>query len=170
MHVVIGQVYALSSSRGNTNRGWDQKGRPGAVPDPLPCSRGPKCLKGPGHSTSQYGEIGRHRTNILVPHLKGPHGGKGSKWLQNPCPRRGGDSAGPRTPPPPPPPPRGLQPIVSCQRCRTLVSMGAKGARRTRNTKSARRKILSTLHPNTILKPNLDSNAHRNPQPTPNQV
>ena len=28
--------------------------------------------------------------------------------------------------------------------------------------------ILSTLHPNTILEPNLDPNAHPNPQPTPN--
>ena len=26
--------------------------------------------------------------------------------------------------------------------------------------------VLSTLHPNTILKPNLDSNAHPDPQPT----
>ena len=34
-------------------------------------------------------------------------------------------------------------------------------------TKGALRKILSTLHPNTILKPNLDSNTHPNPQPTP---
>ena len=32
------------------------------------------------------------------------------------------------------------------------------------NTKGALRKILSNLHPNTILKPNLDSNAH--PQPS----
>ena len=28
--------------------------------------------------------------------------------------------------------------------------------------------ILSTLHPNTILEPNFDSNAHPNPQPAPN--
>ena len=42
--------------------------------------------------------------------------------------------------------------------------MGAKGARRSMNTKGALRKILSTLHPNTILKPNLDSNAR--PQPS----
>ena len=42
--------------------------------------------------------------------------------------------------------------------------MGAKGARRSMITKGALRKILSTLHPNTILKPNLDSNA--NPQPS----
>ena len=42
--------------------------------------------------------------------------------------------------------------------------MGAKGTRRSMNTKGALRKILSTLHPNTILKPNLDSNAH--PQPS----
>ena len=41
--------------------------------------------------------------------------------------------------------------------------MGAKGARCSMNTKGAPRKILSTWHPNTILKPNLDSNAH--PQP-----
>ena len=31
------------------------------------------------------------------------------------------------------------------------------------NTKGALRKILSNLHPNTIIEPNLDSNAH--PQP-----
>ena len=38
-------------------------------------------------------------------------------------------------------------------------SSGAKDARRYMNTKGAPRKVLSTLHPNTILKPNLDSNA-----------
>ena len=32
------------------------------------------------------------------------------------------------------------------------------------NTKGALRKILSNLHPNTILKPNLDSNTY--PQPS----
>ena len=64
----------------------------------------------------------------------------------------------------PPPPPRGLRPTVSCQRCRPQASMGAKSARRFMNTKGALRKILSTSHPNTILKPNLDSNAH--PQPS----
>ena len=32
------------------------------------------------------------------------------------------------------------------------------------NTKGALRQILSNLHPNAILKPNLDSNAH--PQPS----
>ena len=42
--------------------------------------------------------------------------------------------------------------------------MGAKGARCSMNTKGALRTILSTLHPNTILIPNLDSNAH--PQPS----
>ena len=36
------------------------------------------------------------------------------------------------------------------------------GARRSMNTKGDPRKILSTLHPNTILKHNLDSNAHPN--------
>ena len=38
--------------------------------------------------------------------------------------------------------------------------MGAEGARCSMNTKRPRRKILSNLHPNSILKPNLDSNAH----------
>ena len=42
--------------------------------------------------------------------------------------------------------------------------MGAKGARRYMNTKGALGKIVFTLHPNTILKPNIDSNAH--PQPS----
>ena len=42
--------------------------------------------------------------------------------------------------------------------------MGAKGARCSMNTKVALRKILSTLHPNTILKPDLDPHAH--PQPS----
>ena len=36
--------------------------------------------------------------------------------------------------------------------------MGAKGARRSMATKAARRKLLSTLDPNTILKPNPDPN------------
>ena len=42
--------------------------------------------------------------------------------------------------------------------------MGAKGARCSMNTKGAPRKILSTLHTKTILKPNLASHAH--PQPS----
>ena len=42
--------------------------------------------------------------------------------------------------------------------------MGALGARCSTNTKGALRKILSNLHPDTILKPNLDSNAQ--PQPS----
>ena len=41
--------------------------------------------------------------------------------------------------------------------------MGAKGARRSMNTKGALRKILSTLHPNTIFKLNLNSNAQTQP-------
>ena len=49
--------------------------------------------------------------------------------------------------------------------------MSAKGARRSTGTKGARMKILSTLHPNTILKANPDPNAHPNPKaslnPTP---
>ena len=46
--------------------------------------------------------------------------------------------------------------------------MGAKDARHSMGTKAVRRKILSTLQPNTILKPNPDPNAHPNPQPSPN--
>ena len=46
--------------------------------------------------------------------------------------------------------------------------MGAKGARRSMGTKAARRKVLSTLLSNTILKPNPDPNTHPNPQPSPN--
>ena len=46
--------------------------------------------------------------------------------------------------------------------------MGAEGTQRSMGTKGARRKILSTLHPNTILKPNLDPNARPNPTPSPN--
>ena len=42
--------------------------------------------------------------------------------------------------------------------------MAALGARCSMNTKGALRQILSNLHPNTIHKPNLDSNAH--PQPS----
>ena len=47
--------------------------------------------------------------------------------------------------------------------------MGAKGARRSTVTKSTRSKFVSTLHPNTILKPNCDPNAHTNSEPSPNQ-
>ena len=64
----------------------------------------------------------------------------------------------------PPLPLGGIWPTVSCQRCRPQASMGAKGARRSMDTKGALRKIWSTLHPNTILKPNLDSDTH--PQPS----
>ena len=45
--------------------------------------------------------------------------------------------------------------------------MGAEGARRSKGTKAAQRKILSTLHPSTMLKPNPDPNTHTNPQPSP---
>ena len=45
--------------------------------------------------------------------------------------------------------------------------MGAKGARRSTGTKAAQRKILSNLHPSTILKSNPDPNTHTNPQPSP---
>ena len=35
-------------------------------------------------------------------------------------------------------------------------------------TEATQRKILSTLHPSTILKANPDPNTHPNPQPSPN--
>ena len=44
--------------------------------------------------------------------------------------------------------------------------MGAEGARRSMVTKGTRRKLFSTLHPNTMLKPNPDPNAHPNPKPS----
>ena len=43
--------------------------------------------------------------------------------------------------------------------------MGTEGARRSMGTKGNPRKILSTLHPNTILKPNPDPNAPPPPNP-----
>ena len=46
--------------------------------------------------------------------------------------------------------------------------MGAEGARRSMGTKATQRKILSTLHPSTIHKPNPKPNSHPNPQPRPN--
>ena len=46
--------------------------------------------------------------------------------------------------------------------------MGAEGARRSMGTKGTRRKILFTLHPNTILKLDPNPNTHPNPQPNPN--
>ena len=42
--------------------------------------------------------------------------------------------------------------------------MGAEGARRSKGTEGARRKNLSTLHPNTTLNPNPDPDAQPNPQ------
>ena len=44
--------------------------------------------------------------------------------------------------------------------------MGAEGARRSMGTKGARRKILSTLHPNTILRPNPEETIGRAFSPT----
>ena len=46
--------------------------------------------------------------------------------------------------------------------------MGAKCARRPTGTKGTRKKILSTLHPNTVLHPNPNPNPHPNPKPSPN--
>ena len=46
--------------------------------------------------------------------------------------------------------------------------MGAEGAQRSAGTKGTRRKCLSILHHNTILKPNPNPNAHPNPKPSPN--
>ena len=48
--------------------------------------------------------------------------------------------------------------------------MGAKSTRRSMGAKGAQRKNLSTLHPNTILKPNPDPNTHPKPQPSPNHT
>ena len=45
--------------------------------------------------------------------------------------------------------------------------MGAKDTRCSTGTKGSRWKFLSTLHPNTIFKPNPDPNTHPNPRPTP---
>ena len=45
--------------------------------------------------------------------------------------------------------------------------MGAEGVRRSMGTKGARRKMLSTWHPSTVLKPNPDPTTHTNPQPRP---
>ena len=44
--------------------------------------------------------------------------------------------------------------------------MRAKGARRSMGAKSAQRKFLSTLHPNTIHEPNPAPNTHPSPKPT----
>ena len=84
-------------------------------------------------------------------------GGGGTPWV-----------LGRQLPLPPPPPPMGLRPTVSCQRCRPWASMGAEGTQRSMGTKGARRQSLSTLHPNTILKPNPDPNARPIPTPSPN--
>ena len=46
--------------------------------------------------------------------------------------------------------------------------MGAEGVRRSMGTKGARRKFLSTLHPNTISEPNPHCTAHPNPKPSSN--
>ena len=81
------------------------------------------------------------------------------RWVQakskeyHPAGGGGGNSAAPRTLTTTPP----SGPLANSQRCRPQSSMGA---RRSMNTKGALREILSTLHPNTILKPNVDSNAH----------
>ena len=77
-----------------------------------------------------------------------------------PLPPRGGGATpqvlGRQLPPPPLPllPLGGLRPTVSCQRCRTHESMGAKGARRSMGTKGTRRKfcpLCTTLSLNPTL-------------------
>ena len=52
--------------------------------------------------------------------------------------------------------------------CQHLIAKGAglRSPRRSTSTKGARRKILSALHPNTILNPNPDPNTHPTPKPT----
>ena len=55
--------------------------------------------------------------------------------------------------------------------------MGAKGARRSMGTKASQTKLLSTLHPSTILNPTLTPTPtlslvltlHLPPSPSPNQ-
>ena len=62
--------------------------------------------------------------------------------------------------PTPPPPSRGFPPTASRQWCCPQVSMSPKSAQCSMNTKGALKNILSALHPNTILEPTRDSNAH----------
>ena len=69
-------------------------------------------------------------------------------------------------PPPSPsqgPPSNNYLPQVALQE-----PMGAKGTQRSMGTKRTQSQNLSILHPNNILKPNHDPNAHTNPQPSPN--
>ena len=100
----------------------------------------------------------------------------------------GGNTEGPGILPPPPgnclwwrhsvnryrpliPRGSGLWTTVSCQKCRphpNLEYMGAKGTRRFMGTKGTQGKILSTLHPYTILKHNLGPTTHPNLKPSPN--
>ena len=112
------------------------------------------------------GAVERCTAGVVVPNASGA----GSRRIPPGGGGEGGDAVGPGTPTTPPPPRGGLRPTVSCQRCRPRESTGAKGARRSLNTKGAQRKVLSTLHPNTIVKPNPNANAHPNPQPSPNPI
>ena len=61
---------------GNVFAVWGAQVQPPPPPPTTttPGSGGPKCLRGPDHCTSEYGEIHWHhrRQKILVPHLKGP--------------------------------------------------------------------------------------------------
>ena len=66
---------------------------------------------------------------------------------------------------PPPPSPLGASGQQLVAKGAGLRSPCAKGARHSMGTKGAQRTFLSTLHPNTILKPNPDPNAHPNPMP-----
>ena len=71
------------------------------------------------------------------------------------------------TPPPPPPPLHALRAklVAKGQQLLTIHMVAPKAPE---NSLSFPLPILSTLHRNIILDPNLDSYAHPNPQPTPN--
>ena len=77
--------------------------------------------------------------------------------------RQGGPFQGPEDANPPPPPPRG--PLAKRDLSKVPLS-GVHGCRRRPTLHRHQRcpkEILSTLHPNTIFKPNTSPNAYRNP-------
>ena len=78
---------------------------------------------------------------------------------------RGGRLLGPGTRPPPPLPALRANLVAKGQQ---LLAIHIVAPKAPENFFSFPLPILSTLHPNIILEPNLDSNAHPNHQPTPN--
>ena len=80
---------------------------------------------------------------------------------------------GRQLPLPPPPPPLGASGQQFVANGAALTSPWAPKAPDApwgghMGTKATQRKVLSTLHPSTILKPNPDPKTHPNPQPSPN--